>query len=274
MTYSCVCYCTAQEFNMPGVFAWFKERLPREKDLQSYHGVLHVHLGDDARRGHIFVFPYGAIVFWGVDSHDEASYLKALKAFSVNQLEENLHDLVLYQITSKGDTRVSDDEDSLIIAGDDALVFLSLSYALSQSIKLIALENSALATIEATQHLPQELKDKGETSLSRKHLAKEVGALYIERSSINLRSDILDIPEFFWRRPQYESYYLMAYEYMDIGKRLDILNRRLDVIHELYDVLSSELQHIHSSRLEMIIIILIVIEVVIELGREFHLFGV
>ena len=108
--------------------------------------------------------------------------------------------------------------------------------------------------------------------MSRKKLSKKIGALFSERNSINLHSDILDTPEFFWRRPRYEHYYLMASEYMDIQTRLDILNRRLGVIHELYDILSSELNHRHSSRLELIIILLILIEVVVVLRNEFMKF--
>jgi len=126
--------------------------------------------------------------------------------------------------------------------------------------------------LKKTRHLPEELARKGKIYMSRKKLSKKIGALFSERNSINLHSDILDTPEFFWRRPRYEHYYLMASEYMDIQTRLDILNRRLGVIHELYDILSSELNHRHSSRLELIIILLILIEVVVVLRNEFMKF--
>jgi len=100
-------------------------------------------------------------------------------------------------------------------------------------------------------------------------LSKKIGALFAERNSINLHSNILDTPEFFWRRPTYEHYYLIATEYLDLTTRLDILNSRLDIIHELYDILSSELNHRHSARLELTIILLILIEVVVVLRNEF-----
>jgi uncharacterized Rmd1/YagE family protein len=61
----------------------------------------------------------------------------------------------------------------------------------------------------------------------------------------------------------------MASQYMDISKRHDILNRRLDVIHELYEILSNELKHSHSSRLEWIIILLIVSEVILTILKDF-----
>jgi uncharacterized Rmd1/YagE family protein len=131
-----------------------------------------------------------------------------------------------------------------------------------------AFEKSVAKTIERTHHLQEELGLTGKISLSRKKLSQKIGALFSERNSINLHCDILDTPEFFWRRPRYETYYHLASEYMDIKQRLDILNRRLDVIHELYDILSNELKHAHSSRLEWTIIVLIVIEVVMMLAKD------
>jgi uncharacterized Rmd1/YagE family protein len=57
----------------------------------------------------------------------------------------------------------------------------------------------------------------------------------------------------------------MTAEFQDIQLRQSILNHRLDVIHELYSLLSNELNYKNSTRLEVIIIILIAIEVVLGL---------
>ena len=109
------------------------------------------------------------------------------------------------------------------------------------------------------------LIETGKISLSRKTLAKRIGALFLERNFVNLHSDILDVPDFFWKRPKYEQYYEMAIKFMDLTQRIQILNDRLKVIHELYHILATELQHLHSSRMEMIIIALISFEVIIGL---------
>jgi uncharacterized Rmd1/YagE family protein len=59
--------------------------------------------------------------------------------------------------------------------------------------------------------------------------------------------------------------------YLDVNKRVDILNRRLNLLHELFGILSDALNHQHSARLEWTIIVLIVIEVVLGLMRDiFH----
>ena len=76
---------------------------------------------------------------------------------------------------------------------------------------------------------------------------------------------VLDTPEFFWRKPSYEPIYLMTVEFQDIKLRQGILNNHMDIIRELYSVLSDELNHKHTSKLEVIIILLISLEILLAL---------
>ena len=60
--------------------------------------------------------------------------------------------------------------------------------------------------------------------------------------------------------------------YLDIRTRVEILNQRLNVIHDLFEMLGTELNHSHSNRLEWTIIWLILIEVIISLTvHVFHI---
>lgn len=92
-----------------------------------------------------------------------------------------------------------------------------------------------------------------------------MGELYKERTSINLNSNVLDVPEFFWENPELEPIYRKTAYYLDMSKRVDGMNKKLAVLHDFLELLSAELNHQHSSRLELTIIILIVIEVFIML---------
>ncbi len=99
-----------------------------------------------------------------------------------------------------------------------------------------------------------------------------MGELFIERNFITLHSEILDTPEFFWDYPELEPFYRKTAHYLDVGKRVEVLNKKLTVIHELFEILSDELNHQHSARLEWTIIILIVIEVILAFVTDiFHL---
>ena len=91
----------------------------------------------------------------------------------------------------------------------------------------------------------------GKISLDRTEISKKIGQLFIERNSVNLYSDILDTPEFFWEQEQFQTFYHRIYSYLEIGKRVAVLNKRLDIMKELFEMLGAELQDRHSSNLEV-----------------------
>jgi uncharacterized Rmd1/YagE family protein len=77
---------------------------------------------------------------------------------------------------------------------------------------------------------------------------------------------MLDTPGFFWDEAEWEPLYQRTAKYMEIEKRVSVLNHRLDIIADLFDMLASEMHEKHASNLEVIVIVLIVIEVVFQIG--------
>jgi hypothetical protein len=57
--------------------------------------------------------------------------------------------------------------------------------------------------------------------------------------------------------------YDRLFNYLELGKRVELLNKRLDIMKELLDMLADEQQNAHATKLEWIIIWLIVFEVII-----------
>ena len=66
----------------------------------------------------------------------------------------------------------------------------------------------------------------------------------------------------------------MIIEYMDQERRVNILNQQLMVLQELLDMLTTELNNQHSSKLEWIIIILIAFEVTLMLVKDIFSYSV
>eukprot|EP00045_Choanoeca_perplexa_P017745 m.264356 g.264356 ORF g.264356 m.264356 type:complete len:115 (-) comp17622_c0_seq6:6229-6573(-) len=75
---------------------------------------------------------------------------------------------------------------------------LALSYAFATSVKLDTLEVAIEGTIQATQHIPEELAAKGKIDLSKQEISKYIGELYIQKSAVNLTGDLLDSPDWLW----------------------------------------------------------------------------
>ena len=142
---------------------------------------------------------------------------------------------------------------------------IAISQALSQSVKLEQFEEELQTSIDENSNIPLQLSLTGKIKLTKKEISKKIGELFLVKSKIYLHYDLLDTPEFFWEYPQYENQYEKIVKYLDIKSRVEVLNKKVEIIQELLHVLGDEQKHRYSSFLEWIIIILIAFEIVISL---------
>ena len=56
----------------------------------------------------------------------------------------------------------------------------------------------------------------------------------------------------------------MVMRYLEMDGRVEVVNKRLDLLRELLDVLQEQMENKHAVTLEWIVIWLIVVEIVIE----------
>ncbi len=261
----CLSYCTASQYDM----AELVNNLKTEGfEPKHFDDVIYVQKENrqDSEPIDVFFFAFGCVVIWGADEAHEKIILKLISNFSEDNLTNIVSDYIHFEYDNHIEkTFINEEKNQVLLANKSIFVKLSISHALAQSVKLSVLEDSVNQLIKKTTPIQKELANTGSVSLSKKEISKQIGILFNERYSINLHSDILDTPEFFWRRPSYEPLYLMTAQFQDIQTRQNILNHRLDMIHELYNILSNDLNYKHSTKLEWIIIILITMEVVLSL---------
>lgn len=259
----CVSFCTAGSYDLNGLANSFKRSkayiVKQSRDV--------VHIISTKKLADIFFFSHGSFVCWGLKKSQEQKFIDHVKAYSVNRLERVEIDYFFYHFGEE--TAIDAHErfklDVITLDSDSPQLKLAISYGLAQSIKLVAFEDAIQDTIRKNSYLPEELALKGSVSLPRNALFKRVGEIFLARSSINLSIEYLDVPEFFWRNPNLEPFYIMTKKFLDIPSRVMALNQKLDVLQELLDILHSQVQHRHSSMLEIIIILLIAFEIVINL---------
>mmetsp|Transcript_75937 Transcript_75937/g.203433 ORF Transcript_75937/g.203433 Transcript_75937/m.203433 type:complete len:705 (+) Transcript_75937:3-2117(+) len=213
----------------------------------------------DSSTKHVFFFQYGCLVFWGLEPEEERFFLDLVRPFeddSIPDDDKEQDDMTFYFGST---TRLYSDE--VCLATTDPLEKLSISFAIAQSTKLSVLESNVEETFESTRVYPQELADTGQISLSQTEVSKMIGQLFIVRSSVNLESDMLSTPDFFWENDKWEPIYRHASKYLEIDNRVSVLNKRLEVLAGMLEMLKDQLEVRHATRLEWIIIWLIVAEV-------------
>ncbi|CAH0480595.1 unnamed protein product [Peronospora belbahrii] len=207
-----------------------------------------------------FYFATGCAVFWGLTRAEEQAHLMALGAFSVGPVKQVEVEDMDYMY---GDSSIIHN-DAITLSSNRASEKLAVSFAMAQSSKLDVFEERVEETIRETKHVPQNLAVTGSIQYSQGDISKLIGRLFIERSDVNLNSDMLDEPDFFWEDDEYEPLYKKVMKYLNVDNRVQILNTRLDILRELLDVLSQQLAHQHDTKLEMIVIWLIVAEVAVQ----------
>lgn len=256
----CSAFCTASSYQIKPLFAFLSEKF----NANLIRDVVHVEFSEGVD---VFYFPFGATICWGATIEEGKKYVEYAKEFEhkpLKKIEEDDYTFVYsdeYQFVG----------DDLVLPDHHVLTKLTISHGFAQSVKLGAFEDTISMSFEQTRHIPINLAAKGKIPLSRKEIRKKMGALFLDRSSINLHTDVLDTPEFFWEHPDLEPIYLDVANELDIETRGQVLNQRLDVLRELFEMLGNELNHQHSSRLEWIIIWLILLEVIITLLTHFNI---
>jgi uncharacterized Rmd1/YagE family protein len=253
-------YCLAKHFDFERLKADFGSRYR----TTLHRDVLHIEYEGDA-----FVFEYGVVVFWGMSHDNELRVMAAMEPFLQGALEEPLFDHFTYTLGSEHN-RIR--EDHIHIKGDDIMAMLAVSHGIAQSVELNELEISAEQTIRDTATIPQNIARTGSSHMRSRDIARMRGRLFLVQSEINLHHALMETPDFFWEYPEWEELYLMTVKYLEVRNRTDLLNKKLSVIHDIFDMLADEQKHRHSSVLEWIIIWLIAFEILVFLLHD--VFGI
>jgi uncharacterized Rmd1/YagE family protein len=258
----CRAYCSTTSYRLPSLYLALKERF----SVKQYRDLIHVEVPLVSHEtADLFIFAYGVAVFWGFPTEDdEKKFLSDIKSFEVDPYDFVEDDVFTYTVGQKA--KIADDE--IVLTDLQSLSLISVSHAIAQSVKLGSFEQTVQNTWNKMKGIPEQLAKNGTISQSRRKIRQQIGTLFLERAFVNLHVDVLGIPEFFWEYPEIEPLYRMTAHYLEIQSRADVLNRRLNVIYELFEMLVAELNHQHSTHLEWAIIILISFEISLFLFHE------
>ncbi len=255
---NCIAYCCSKTFRFTELQEYFIEN----HRAVFYKDALHI----TKENGDIFIFNYGVLVFWNISRDQTLRILDDLKRFEDDPHGNHLTDEFTF---SDREATMKIHEDHIYLESEEILEKLAVSHGIAQSLKLSELETYAGGTIEAVSHIPHNIAKTGKSRLKRRELAKIRGRLFLADMDINLNYDLLDTPEFFWEYPEVEGFYEKTVRYLDVKARIEILDKKLTVIRELFNMLADEQNHKHSAVLEWIIIWLIAIEIILFIINEF-----
>ncbi|TFB02869.1 Sporulation protein RMD8 [Trichoderma ghanense] len=241
-------------------------------------------LAPDAKNfAEMFVFSYGVVVFWNFTEHQEKDILADFTFADAEDgvsllsgpLDQGDYETEEFHFEYSPDVqrpRIFNDMITLLPRSDH-MIKLTISHAIAQSTKLCFFEERMSETMLDAQHVPKTLALTGELGMTRTEIVKIMGRLFKNRVDINLSSNILDVPNFFWdSEPTLHPLYEAIREYLEIDLRIKVLNERCRVFLDLAEILSDSDADAKMSYITWIIIALIVLSILVtvtEVGLRF-----
>ncbi|NXY48577.1 RMND1 protein, partial [Ceuthmochares aereus] len=268
----CTAFATADEYHLGNLCHDLTSHgyveitsLPRDAANVLVIGTEKSAKDDDS--GMIFFFREGAVVFWNVEEKSMKNIMQVLEQHEIQPYEVALvhweNEEMNYRI-GEGQSKLHKGEIVLNSELDNDEVVLqkfAFSNALCLSVKLAIWESLLDNFVESIQSIPEILKSGRKVKLSHADVMQKIGELFALRHRINLSSDLLITPDFYWDREKLEELYDKTCQFLNINRRVKVMNEKLQHCMDLTDLMRNHLNEKHALRLEWMIVILITIEV-------------
>ncbi|KAL3475658.1 hypothetical protein BJX99DRAFT_229415 [Aspergillus californicus] len=234
----------------------------------------------------MFVFSYGVVVFWNFTAKQERDILADL-AFATSSAtgsplplatlplqEESFETEEFHFEYSTEISRPRVYHDMITLRSGDHMIKLAISHGIAQSTKLCFFEEGMARQMAEAKDVPRRLAMTGTLGLKRAEVFRILGKLFKSRVEVNLSSNVLDVPNFFWEsEPTLYPLYNAVREYLEIKPRIQVLNERCRVFLDLAEILSDSIADSRTSHQTWIIIVLIIISILVTTSEVFLRFG-
>ncbi|XP_075225442.1 required for meiotic nuclear division protein 1 homolog [Lycorma delicatula] len=270
---SITAYATADSYDLESLRSGLlRDTIYIPTDIEDFNCINVIFAQAPASSGEqkqIFFFQEGAVVFWNVSDDECSNILKFIKQFEDSSYSEFLvqSEQEVMPYLYSGDIKKSDLANNQIILAppvdktEAVLDKYTFSNAMALSVKLGIWEGVLEYHIASIELITKDLKIGNKIKITKPEVLKKTGEIFALRHSVNLSSDALDIPDFYWDRDELEKLYVKMINYFSIARRTKVVNEKLSHCLELLDLISSNINDEHHVRLELMIIALIMVEV-------------
>lgn len=231
----------------------------------------------------IFIFKFGTVVGWNIEENelltDIIPVFKNAENSTYSYQSEDLDyvELTDQDLKGKNESFVSKDNEIICLnissPQQKLLDMLAFSYGISRSTRLAILEEAVERHINLSRMTIDKLSKGEKIAVDSKDTLKLSGRLLLLRGKLNLYSELVETPDIYWSESRLEKIHENISNSLDISKRINILNRKLDYLSDEAEALISIISKRTEVNLELIIIYLIVIEVCFEVYHFYDRLG-
>jgi len=207
----------------------------------------------------IYIFHYGMVSFFNMNASEIASVLEEIKPFCNTYISEKLSEDIQIEVRENS-LKVEYNNVILPELNDEMIRLVMLNT--SQSVALDRYADITEELLIETHEHTKYLENKGKLDISGNKLKRFIGRVLNIKNKISENLYIFDSPDSTWENEQLNKLNQELKISFDLKDRYRLIHERIEIIKENLELFKDIMDHKESSRLEWIIIILIVIEVV------------
>ncbi|MEO8517528.1 MAG: RMD1 family protein [Flavobacterium sp.] len=212
----------------------------------------------------LYVFDYGVVVFGNYDAVAMSEFITFVKNYATKLVGSDLSEE--YKIITDVDVpKAIVKDDFVTVPVVDASILRIVMLNIGQSVALEYYELLTDELISSSKLYILELENHGRLSISKTNLLKYIGKVLNVKNSIVDNLYILDDPNLVWDNEELNLLNRRLKLNFDINPRFKDLDYRLQIVEDNLTLFTDVLNVRESTRLEWIIIILIVLEIIIAL---------
>jgi uncharacterized Rmd1/YagE family protein len=214
------------------------------------------------KEGVVTLFRYGVAVLFDLSVLEEDEVIRGLQARVIRPIAPREDETAIIQI--------SPDKDEQILPGGPIQLraitpehMIVIADALAKSVVLARDEREVSSVIEVIEPFARQLAEKGRTPGGRTAILKYIGNALLVQHRVSGRVAVAEKPDVVWDRPDLERLSARLQDEYELKERAEALSRKLSVISDTAEMLTDMIDTKRSLRLEFIIVLLILFEIVI-----------
>ncbi|MCD6064642.1 MAG: hypothetical protein K0R82_2553 [Flavipsychrobacter sp.] len=251
MTHQVLSYQIADSIDIKGFKASFKADI-------HFSGADELFYRTDSNR-FVCVFKYGVVSFLNYDPVRIADFIGMIIPFCKYPLGEHLNEEYLVE-TEAPEYKIGNNKIDVVRADADVIRLVMMN--VSQSVALDYYTDLMDRLLEETNLHTQRLERKGSLAIRGVKLKKYIGRTLVLKNRIAENLYIFDSPPETWEDESLDKIDTGLKRTFDLQERSRNIHEGLTIIRDNLDLFKDLLQYRHSTVLEWIIIILILVEVV------------
>ncbi len=217
--------------------------------------------------GFVVAFRYGVVVLVGLDDAAERAALAQFDG-DVRHAMPAEEERVDFETAAAEDGQTPDG--ILRIKALSLPYVLVLADILAKSVALARYEREIAQVFDTIESAASVLAASGRMPNVKKPLLRLVGSALLAQHRVSGRIAFAEKPDILWDRPELGRFYAKLEDEYEIVERGTLLNGKLTVIGTVAETFTDMIDTARSARLEMLIVVLILAELVIGIVTLFR----